>query len=183
MDGALGILNGTRNPIGDRRRPGPAAAPTETEAPGRTTCGISAVRCAAPIRDAGKRCITGALPSVLSMGLFRIRGVVYSLEDERRSQEMELVVDTGATYPVVPASVAEHLGIRPSEDLTLANGTRLPRKVGWAGLAYDGRKTQTRIVFGEAVDVPLLGAFALEGLGAEVDPVARTLRPATQYLL
>ena len=137
----------------------------------------------APIRDAGKRCITGALPSVLSMGLFRIRGVVYSLEDERRSQEMELVVDTGATYPVVPASVAEHLGIRPSEDLTLANGTRLPRKVGWAGLAYDGRKTQTRIVFGEAVDVPLLGAFALEGLGAEVDPVARTLRPATQYLL
>ncbi|HYS72421.1 MAG TPA: hypothetical protein VEO96_00345 [Thermoplasmata archaeon] len=51
------------------------------------------------------------------------------------------------------------------------------------GLAYDGRKTQTRIVFGEAVDVPLLGAFALEGLGAEVDPVARTLRPATQYLL
>src|SRR6266516_3056845 len=49
-----------------------------------------------------------------------IRDVVYSLEDERRSQEMELVVDTGATYPVVPASVAEHLGIRPSEDLTLA---------------------------------------------------------------
>ncbi len=29
---------------------------------------------------------------------------------------------------------------------------------------------------------PLLGAFALEGLGVEVDPVARTLRPATQYL-
>src|SRR6266566_7759286 len=59
---------------------------------------------------------------------------------DRRSQEMELVVDTGATYPVVPASVAEHLGIRPSEELTLtlANGTRLPRKVGWAGSLTTG---------------------------------------------
>jgi len=119
------------------------------------------------------------------MGLSRIRVFAYSLEDERRGQEMELVVDAGAAYPVVPASVAEHLGIRPSEELTLtlANGTRLPRKVGWAGLAYDGRKTHTRIVFGEAEDVPLLGAFALEGLGVEVDAVARNLRPATQYLL
>ncbi|HEX9339727.1 MAG TPA: retroviral-like aspartic protease family protein [Thermoplasmata archaeon] len=119
------------------------------------------------------------------MGLFRIRVAVYSLEDERRSEEMDLVVDTGATYPVIPSPVAERLGIRRSEEITftLADGTRRPRKVGWAGLAYDGRKTHTRIVFGEAEDVPLLGAFALEGLGVEVDPVAKTLRPATQYLL
>ncbi len=136
-------------------------------------------------RGARKKIYYGRPPSVVSMGLSRIRVVVDSLEDERRSQEIELVVDTDATYPVVPASVAEHLGIRPSEELTftLANGTRLPRKVGWVGLADDGRKTHTRIVFGEAEDVPLLGAFALEGLGVEVDPVARTLGPATQYLL
>lgn len=119
------------------------------------------------------------------MGLFRVRVAVYNLDDERRSEEVELVVDTGATYPVIPAFMAERLGIQPSEEITftLANGTRLPRKVGWGGLAYDGRKTHTRIVFGEDEDVPLLGAFALEGLGCEVDPVAKTLRPATQYLL
>ncbi len=169
MNGALGSSNGARNHIGDRRA-----------SPGRSP---------SLFRPDSRRREKGILraPSLGSfpLGLFRIRVVVYSLEDERRNQEMELVVDTGATYPVVPASVAEHLGIRPSEELTftLANGTRLPRKVGWAGLAYDGRKTHTRIVFGEAEDVPLLGAFALEGLGVEVDPVARTLRPATQYLL
>lgn len=119
------------------------------------------------------------------MGLFRIRAAVYSLEDERRSHEIELVVDSGATYPVIPASVAEDLGIRPSDEITftLANGARLRRKVGWAGIAVDGRKTHSRVVFGEAEDVPLLGAFALDGLGVEVDPVAKTLRPATQYLL
>ena len=119
------------------------------------------------------------------MGIFRVRVAVYSLEDERRSQDIELVVDTGATYPVIPASVAESLGIRSSEEITFtfANGMRQARKMGWAGLAYDGRKTHSRIAFGEAEDVPLLGAFALEGLGYEVDPVTKTLRPATQYLL
>jgi len=119
------------------------------------------------------------------MGLFRVRVAVYNLENEPRSQEMELVVETGATYPVVPTSVAERLGIRPSEEITftLANGARQTRKVGWAGIAHDGRKTHSRVVFGEATDIPLLGAFALEGIGYEVDTVGRTLRPATQYSL
>lgn len=94
-------------------------------------------------------------------------------------------MDTRATYPVIPESVADRLGIRSSEEIafTLANGTQEVRKVGWAGVAYDGRTTHSRIVFGRAEDVPLLGAFALEGLGYGVDPVAKALRPATQYLL
>jgi predicted aspartyl protease len=119
------------------------------------------------------------------MRLFRVLVVVYNLDDERRGEEIEPIVDTGATYPVIPAPIAERLGIRASEEITftLANGTRLVRKVGWAGLAYDGRKTHTRVIFGVAEDVPLLGAFALEGLGYEVDPIAKALRPATQFLL
>ena len=138
-----------------------------------------------PASQARAESISRTPPSILSMGLFRVRVVVYNLDDERRSQEIELVVDTGATYPVIPAPVAERLGIRASDDMTftLANGTRLARKVGWAGLAYDGRKTHTRVVFGGAEDVSLLGAFALEGLGYEVDPIAKALRPATQFLL
>ena len=55
--------------------------------------------------------------------------------------------------------------------------------MGWAGLSYDGRSAPSLVVLGEADDVPLLGAFALEGLGFEVDPVAKTLRPATLFLL
>ena len=119
------------------------------------------------------------------MGLFKVRVRVFNLKEEQRAKDVELVVDTGATYPVVPRGLADDLGIHPSERriFTLADGTRLSRDVGWAGLSYDGRSTPSLVVLGEADDVPLLGAFALEGLGFEVDPVAKTLRPATQFLL
>lgn len=119
------------------------------------------------------------------MGIFRSRVTVFNLADERRSQELELVVDTGATYPVVPRSVCEALGIRPSESrvFTMANGAHVSRDLGWAGPSYDGRRAPTLVVFGEPDDIPLLGAFGLEGPGFEVDPVAKTLRPASQYLL
>lgn len=119
------------------------------------------------------------------MGLFRVRVRVFNLKEEQRASDVELVVDTGLTYPVIPRGLADDLGIRSSErrTFTLADGTRLSRDVGWAGLSYDGRSTPSLVVLGEADDVPLLGAFALEGLGFEVDPVAKTLRPATQFLL
>lgn len=119
------------------------------------------------------------------MGLFKVHVRVFNLKEEQRASDIELVVDTGATYPVVPRGLADDLGIHPSERriFTLADGTRLSRDMGWAGLSYDGRSTPSLVVLGEADDIPLLGAFALEGMGLEVDPVAKTLRPATQFLL
>lgn len=119
------------------------------------------------------------------MGVFKVRVRVFRLTEEERGAEIELVVDTGATYPVIPRRLAEELGIPASErrTFTLADGTQVSRELGWAGLAYDGRKSPSLVVLGESGDVPLLGAFALEGLGFEVDSVAKTLRPAAQYLL
>ncbi len=119
------------------------------------------------------------------MGLFKVRVRVFNLSDEHRGKEVDLVVDTGATCPSIPRSLAGDLGISPSEKrtFTLADGSRRSRDVGWAGLSYDGRRTPSLVVLGEPDDVPLLGAFALEGLGFEVDPVAKTLRPAAQFLL
>jgi len=119
------------------------------------------------------------------MGLFKVRVRVFNLHEEARGKEVDLVVDTGATYPSIPRSLAADLGIGPSEKrtFTLADGSHRSRDVGWAGLSYDGRKAPSLVVFGEPDDVPLLGAFALEGLGFEVDPVAKALRPAAQFLL
>lgn len=96
-----------------------------------------------------------------------------------------MAVDSGATYAVVPRRAAEELGTQPSErrTFTLASGTQAERSLGWAGLAYDGRAGPCLVVLGEEADVPFLGAVARETLGYEVDPVAQTLRPATQYLL
>ena len=110
---------------------------------------------------------------------------VFNLKEEERAKDVELVVETGATYRVVPRGLADDLGIHPSErrTFTLGDGTRRSRDMGWAGLSYDRRSTPSLVVLGEADEIPLLGAFGLEGLGFEVDPVAKTLRPATQFLL
>ncbi len=119
------------------------------------------------------------------MGLFRVRVRIFSLRDERRARELEMVVDTGATYSVIPGEVADDLGIRATHERTFtpADGRRMSRRLGRAGFAYDGLEAASVVVIGERDDVPLLGATALEELGMEVDPVAKTLRPTTQYLL
>ena len=119
------------------------------------------------------------------MRLFKVRVKVFNLRQEEQSLETDLIVDTGATYPVIPQALASELHIEPSErrTFTLANGVRVSRGLWWAGISHDGRKTPCLVVLGEGEDIPLLGAFALEGLGYEVDPVAKTLRPATQFLL
>ncbi len=119
------------------------------------------------------------------MGLFRVRVRIFSLRDEHRAREVEMVVDTGSTYSVIPRSVADDLDIRPTHErtFTLADGRRMSRRLGRAGFAYDGVEAASVVVVGEPDDVPLLGATALEELGMEVDPIAKTLRPTTQYLL
>ena len=119
------------------------------------------------------------------MGLFRVRVRVFGLQNPEKTKEVEVVVDTGATYPVVPRALAEELGLRVVETriFTLANGVEVSRSLAWAGLSFDGRSSPSLVVVGEAGDVPILGAFALEGLGLEVDPVAKIVRPAHQFLL
>jgi clan AA aspartic protease len=119
------------------------------------------------------------------MGVFRVRVKVFSLKQPERSREIDVTVDSGATYPVVPQTLARDLGIaaQSRRTFTLADGRQIDRGMAEAGIAHDGRSTACMVVLGEGDDVALLGAHALEGLGLEVDSVGKTLRPATQYLL
>ena len=119
------------------------------------------------------------------MGLFRVSVRVFNLQRPENAREIEVVVDTGATYPVVPRGLADELELRTVETrtFTLANGVEVARRLAWAGLSFDSRSSPSLVVVGEAGDVPILGAFALEGLGLEADPVAKTLRPAHRFLL
>ena len=121
----------------------------------------------------------------MPVGVFGVRVVVFSLQDATKATEVELVVDTGATYPVIPRRMAESLGIGPVETrtFTLADGSRIDRELGWAGLMYGDRASPSLVILGGEDDVPILGAFALEGLGLEADPVAKSLRPSKQFLL
>lgn len=119
------------------------------------------------------------------MGLFAVRAEVFSIRDPQKSRVLEFIVDTGATLSVIPQEVAEELGVEPEEKriFQLANGTHVARDVGSAGFTYEGHRTVGSVVIGQRGDVPLLGAVVLESWGYEADPVHKTLRPSSMYLL
>lgn len=116
------------------------------------------------------------------MGVFQVRVRFYSLRDPTKEREIEVTVDTGATLSILPRKIAEELDVLPEGRrwFYLADGSRVSREVGSAGVEYEERRLPTTVVLGAPHDPPLLGAVALESLGYEADPVHRTLRPATR---
>jgi predicted aspartyl protease len=94
------------------------------------------------------------------------------------------LVDSGASYSVVPATTLRELGIEPhsSRTFTLADGSRVTRRVGDAVFALQGQKGASPVIFGEEDDSTLLGTVTLEALGFVLDPFKRELRPLPMVL-
>ncbi len=102
----------------------------------------------------------------------------------RRFEQMEALVSTGATYPVLPRDVLTNLGYIPMErrPFALADGRIVEYDVGVVSLRLDGRTIPVVCVFGEEGCEPLLGAVALENFPLAVDPVHGRLIPVTGKL-
>ena len=101
-----------------------------------------------------------------------------------RSEPTEVLVDTGATFLVVPQPLADRLGIVPERHLPvlIAGGTETTWPVGEVRVAINGQETTTPCFI--APNGPaLLGAVALESLLLTVDPVAKRLVPTRGYVL
>ena len=98
---------------------------------------------------------------------------------------LEVLIDTGAIYSVVPSRVLRRLGIKPdrTEQFTLADGSHTKRRIGGAVFEIDGRRGPSPVIFGEKDDAILLGAVTLEALGLMVDPLKRQLRPLPMLLV
>ena len=99
--------------------------------------------------------------------------------DGRGSLKLEALVDTGSTFTVVAADRLRELGVSPFEKvhLELADGRRDFYDIGRAMATIDGRTEATLVVFGDEGAPALLGAYTLEGLRLQVDPVHRQLVP------
>ena len=110
------------------------------------------------------------------------------LSNPRRSDlaplDVELLVDTGAPYSVVPASLLETLGVERLDrrQFTLADGSHVTYDVGEATFTVAGRVRTSQVVFAPEGVTPLLGAFTLESLGLMVNPVTRELLPMRLFL-
>ncbi len=105
-----------------------------------------------------------------------------TLED--RSEQVELLVDTGSTYTWVSSSVLKRLGVegKVQRKFRTIDGRLLDRKVGEVVIEHMQEKATRLVVFAEKGDAQVLGVDALEGLGLEVDPVARKLRKVEAFL-
>lgn len=113
------------------------------------------------------------------MGMTEVRVRLVNLADPRRSADVDLIVDSGAIFSVVPATVLRRIGVEPRETKTfgLASGTSIRRQVGNVLYDIDGQSGAAPVVFGRRRDASLLGVVTLEALGLRLDPLRRTLHP------
>ena len=106
------------------------------------------------------------------MGAFRV-GITVSNREGTTSRDVDALVDMGAFFSLLPSPVLNELGITPTQTRTfnVADGRRLEMPVGEAMVAYNGEQVSTYVVFGPDNARPLLGAYTLEALALQVDPL------------
>ena len=99
--------------------------------------------------------------------------------DRTRSRTLNGLVDTGASYTMVPASILEELGIERFDTRTfsLADGSRRRFSLGWVEMELEGRPGFVYVIFGDEGVKILLGATALEAYGLAADAKNRRLIP------
>ena len=112
------------------------------------------------------------------MGTFTVPVQIANLNDGP-SIEVAALVDTGATYTTLPASVLTRLGVQPIERrfFRLADDRQIEYPVGQARLRLEGRELVVLVVFAHEDTEPLLGATTLEIFGLGVDPLEQQLIP------
>ena len=97
-----------------------------------------------------------------------------------RSRALTGLVDTGASYTLIPASILEELGIERAEPriFSFADGSTQELSIGFAEMELDGRVCPVHLVFGLDSKKILLGAMALEAFALAADAKNRRLIPA-----
>ncbi len=117
------------------------------------------------------------------MGTF---SVSIHLRNEVTSEfvQVEALVDTDATYTMLPADLLETLGVEAigQRDFELADNRAVRYDVGEARLRLNGDELTVLVVFAPEGTSPLLGATALELFGLAGDPVNQRLIPVPALL-
>jgi clan AA aspartic protease len=118
------------------------------------------------------------------MGMVEVQMTIANPRETERQTSVTLLVDTGATYSMIPRQALEQIGIEPVEraEFETADGTRIHRDIGEVAFFWNGKIRTSPAIFGEGTDSALLGLVALESLALEVDPFNKQLRPAKLIL-
>ena len=116
------------------------------------------------------------------MGVIYIEGEVRG--SSGKQENVRFLVDSGATYSLLPKAVWEAIGLNPKRRLTftLADGTTIERSVSEAFVIFPQGEAHTPVILGEEGDEALLGVVTLEILGLVLNPFNRTLHPMRMLL-
>ena len=116
------------------------------------------------------------------MGVVYIEGVVTGAED--RQATVRFLVDSGATYSLLPDGVWQEIGLAEKRTMTfaMADGTPVERQVSECHISLPQGEGHTPVILGLPGDEALLGVVTLEVLGLVLNPFNRTLQPMRMSL-
>ncbi len=118
------------------------------------------------------------------MGFVKTRVRVSNPSNPTKYAELELLVDTGATFTLTPSAIFGEIEGEADGKFKLrtADGRFIERNGSTVWVEVEGKGYKVPVIVGEEEDVPVLGITTLEILGLEVDPITKKLKP-TEYLL
>ena len=101
-----------------------------------------------------------------------------------RSASVHFLVDSGAQYTLLALDDWKAIGLTPkrSELFSLADGTRVERRVSECRISLPQGEAHTPVILGEEGDQPLLGVVTLAILGLVLNPFTRQLQPLRMLL-
>lgn len=113
------------------------------------------------------------------MGVFNVDLEVGSPEREQYVT-VSALVDTGATYTMLPEDLLERLGVKrlQSDIFELADDRLIEYWIGSTTVRLQGRELPVPVTFARPGNPPLVGSTTLEILRLIVDPVNQRLLPA-----
>jgi predicted aspartyl protease len=116
------------------------------------------------------------------MGVTHVEGIATGPTGKQAT--VRFLVDSGATYTLLPYDVSTTLELPPKRKVTfsLADGTTVERTVSECHLKLPEGDGYTPVILGEPGDQALLGVVTLEILGLILHPFKRTLEPMRMLL-
>lgn len=111
------------------------------------------------------------------MGMTLVKLTIKNPQNLSRHIEGKFLIDSGAHYTVLPASMVKKLGLKPSfeQEFSLADGRIMKRAIAGAIVRLEGRELPAPVVLGEKDDSALLGVTTLESFGLMLDPFKRQI--------
>ena len=111
------------------------------------------------------------------MGSFRVPIEVGGL-NSKHTKTVDALVDTGATFSMIPASMLRRMGIEPDATLPfrIATGEIVEYATGGASLPAEGRRRNCRVIVGPE-DYYIMGSTSLGKMLLAVDPMDQCLVP------